>query len=59
MIKEEVDKHINKISDSPSLFKIWKIARCITAFLLWKVLSIWEEKKYPKVVAKYKYNECT
>ena len=40
MIKKGIDKHINKISGSPSLYEIQKTAPFATSHLL-RILSMW------------------
>ena len=43
MIKKGTDKHINNIPVSPSLYEIQKIALFRTAYLLRRVLSMWQK----------------
>ena len=39
MIKKRKDKNISKIPSSPSRYEILKIALCVTAYLLRRILS--------------------
>ena len=52
MINKETDKHIKKISGSPSLYEIPKITPCRTAHILRKVRSIWLKKYQLKEAVK-------